>query len=335
MKQQQMEHLSKALQQGYLVLVRCFTYNQATYIKDALNGFVMQQTTFPYIVAVVDDASTDGEQEVIHKYLEENFDLRDDSVAYTEETDYAHIIYAKHKSNNNCYIVVLFLKENHYSQKKAKSVYLKEWSDKVKYHALCEGDDYWVDSLKLQKQADFMENHPSHSLCFHAHIVHDRLGTDSIIRMYNQNMDFCSVDNLILGDADGIATNSMFFRKELTDKPQWAKKLSFGDFSLELILAERGYVGYLDEIMSCYRLNSLESWTSRNKSIEKQINNRKERIKMWKEYNKWSNYKYKKAVCRMLFYDRCRLFSLRYLSYFNLNESCLISFMRYIYYKLK
>ena len=59
----------------YLVSVRCMTYNHAPYILDALNGFVMQKTTFPYVVQVVDDASTDGEQEVIRKYVAEQFDL--------------------------------------------------------------------------------------------------------------------------------------------------------------------------------------------------------------------------------------------------------------------
>ena len=97
----------------FKVTVSCMTYNQSKYITDTMNGFTMQQTDFPFVCTIVDDASTDGEQEVISKYLEENFDFSDDSVAYHKETDYAHITYAQHKTNKYCFFAVLYLKENH------------------------------------------------------------------------------------------------------------------------------------------------------------------------------------------------------------------------------
>ena len=115
----------------FKVTVSCMTYNQSKYITDAMNGFTMQQTDFPFVCTIVDDASTDGEQEVIRKYVEENFDFSEGSAAYSKETDYAFITYAQHKTNKNCYFAVLYLKENHYSQKKDKSPYLKEWRDGV------------------------------------------------------------------------------------------------------------------------------------------------------------------------------------------------------------
>lgn len=153
----------------YMVSVRCFTFNQSKYILDALNGFVMQETNFPYVVMVVDDASTDGEQEVIRKFVTEQFDIADNSVAYKKETDYAHITYAQHKTNKNCFIAVLYLKENLYSQGRSeeKFKYLSEWRDYVKYEAVCEGDDYWIDAQKLQKQVDFLEEHEEYNLCTH------------------------------------------------------------------------------------------------------------------------------------------------------------------------
>ena len=150
----------------FLVSVRCFTYNQSAYIKDALNGFVMQQTNFPFVVLVVDDASTDGEQEVIRKFMTEEFELSDASVAYEKETEFAYIQYAQHKTNKNCFMVAMFLKENHYSQKKKKFPYLAEWRDGVKYEAICEGDDYWIDPLKLQKQVDFLEENDECGLVY-------------------------------------------------------------------------------------------------------------------------------------------------------------------------
>ena len=144
----------------FKICVRCTTYNQSSYIEDALNGFTMQETNFPYVCTILDDASTDGEQEVIKKYLQEHFDLDNRSVVRNEETDDYVLTFAQHKTNRNCYFAVLFLKYNHYSIKKAKDQYIKEWLD-VKYIALCEGDDYWIDPYKLQKQVDYLESHPN------------------------------------------------------------------------------------------------------------------------------------------------------------------------------
>ena len=143
----------------FKVCCTCFTFNQAKYITDAMNGFTMQQTSFPFVCTIVDDASTDGEQDVIRKYVDENFDFSDGSVAFHKETDYAHITYAQHKINKNCYFAVLYLKENHYSQRKPKMGYLSEWRDVCQYEALCEGDDWWISAEKLQKQYDILESH--------------------------------------------------------------------------------------------------------------------------------------------------------------------------------
>lgn len=144
----------------FKVCVRCFTFNQAKYITDALNGFTMQQTDFPFVCCIVDDASTDGEQQVIMEYVQEHFDMSDASVSYRKETDYADITYAQHKENKNCYFAVLLLKENHYSQRKDKMPYLSEWRDNTEYEALCEGDDYWIHPKKLQMQVNILETHP-------------------------------------------------------------------------------------------------------------------------------------------------------------------------------
>lgn len=151
-----------------LVCVRSITYNHAPYIADAMNGFCMQKTSFPFVCAVIDDCSTDGEQEVISNYLHEHFDLEDQSVVRNEETDDYKLIYARHKENHNCFFVVLYLKYNHYSIGKShlKNQYIKEWYDSAKYIALCEGDDYWTDPFKLQKQVEVMELHTECTICY-------------------------------------------------------------------------------------------------------------------------------------------------------------------------
>lgn len=154
----------------WMVCTRCWTYNHAPYITDALNGFTMQETTFPYVCVIVDDASTDGEQEVIKKYLQEHFDLEDTSIVRNEETEDYTLTFARHKTNKNCHFAVLYLKYNHYSIKKSKAPYLKEWQDNSKYIAICEGDDYWIVPNKLQMQVDFLEKNDDFVICSHDYV---------------------------------------------------------------------------------------------------------------------------------------------------------------------
>lgn len=150
----------------FLVCVRCFTYNHAPYIEDAMNGFCMQETTFPYVCVIVDDASTDGEPDVIKRYIQTHFDLGNKSIVRNEETDDYLMTFAQHKTNNNCFFAVYFLKYNHYSIKKDKFPYFSEFRDNVMYNAFCEGDDYWINPLKLQKQVDFLESNSDYGMCY-------------------------------------------------------------------------------------------------------------------------------------------------------------------------
>ena len=147
----------------FIVRVSCMTYNHSAYIIEAMDGFCMQHTDFPYICIIIDDASTDGEPEVIIKYIEENFKLEDRTIACFEETDDYKLTFAQHKTNKKCYFAFFSLKYNHYSIKKRKSPYWQRWSD-TKYIALCEGDDYWTDPSKLQMQVDFLETHPDYTM---------------------------------------------------------------------------------------------------------------------------------------------------------------------------
>ena len=148
------------------VYIQCPTFNQASYIEDAMNGFTMQQTSFPYVCCIIDDASTDGEPEVIREYLKKHFDLEDQSVVRNEETDDYLLCFAQHKTNKNCYFAVYFLKYNHYSIKKTKLPYISSWRDNAKYMAICEGDDYWIEPFKLQKQVDFLDSHNEYGLIY-------------------------------------------------------------------------------------------------------------------------------------------------------------------------
>ena len=177
-----------------------------------MDGFTMQRTDFPFVCCIVDDASTDGEQQVIYNYLIENFNLFDDNIAFKKDTQYAEIIYAQHKINKNCYFAVLFLKDNLYSKEESykKYNYIKEWLNGCEYESLCEGDDYWIDSNKLQIEVNFLDDNPNYSICSHRVLkydqdskvfykdVFDRLFKDQIGIKYNSRSDIwlsetCSV----------------------------------------------------------------------------------------------------------------------------------------------
>lgn len=145
-----------------MVCINCITYNHASYIEDAMNGFCMQQTNFPFVAAIIEDASTDGEPEVIKSYLNKHFDMAN---ARQWETDDAIFIEACHKENQNCWFAVVLLKYNFRQIKKSKSPLFEKWNSQVKYIAICEGDDYWIVPHKLQKQVDVLNDYPECSFC--------------------------------------------------------------------------------------------------------------------------------------------------------------------------
>lgn len=123
-----------------LVSISCITYNHVQYIRQCLDGFLMQQTNFAFEVLIHDDCSTDGTTEIIKEY----------------ELMYPDIIKP------------IYEKENQYQQgKPSGSVVWNFPRAQGKYIAMCEGDDYWIDSLKLQKQVDFLDANPEYSFCCH------------------------------------------------------------------------------------------------------------------------------------------------------------------------
>lgn len=293
----------------YMVRVSCMTYNHAPYIEDAMNGFCMQETTFPFVCTIVDDASTDGEQDVIKSYLQAHFDLKDDSVVRNEETDDVYLVFAQHKTNKNCFFAVVLLKYNHYSIKKPKKPYYAEWADGSKYIAICEGDDYWIDPLKLQKQVDYLETHPNNSGCIHAY-RRDELKEDGVtsteIHKYNRLVEAIPAEEIVCGKTQFCATASWVCRASaLKNYPEWTKRATVGDKPMKLVLFARGAIGYIDDVMSVYRVGVPGSWTLRvfrNRKEEKK--SRQGQMNIMKDFDKWTEGKYHKYVRRNLLYYR-------------------------------
>ena len=129
------------LQSSLMVTIRCLTYNHEQYIRQCLDGFVMQKTNFRFEAIVHDDASTDGTVEIIREYAEKYPDI----------------------------IKPIFETENQYSKRDGSIGRIMNEHTHGKYIAICEGDDYWTDPYKLQKQVDFLESHPDYVMCSHRH----------------------------------------------------------------------------------------------------------------------------------------------------------------------
>lgn len=250
----------------FLVYIDCITYNHASYIEDAMNGFCMQETTFPFVAAIIDDASTDGEQNVIKRYLEENFDFSEKAVARKWETDDAYFIYAQHKTNKNCYFAVVLLKYNFYQLKKDKTPLISEWRNIAKYVAFCEGDDYWTKKEKLQTQVDFLEQNLNYSMCFHKANKLYEIECNNFIKCEEiENRDYSGKE--LLEDWT-VPTASIVCRTEIfTYKTKGDNRILNGDIIIVLKCSEFGKLRGLSDFMSVYRIN--ENSITNNVKIQK------------------------------------------------------------------
>ena len=232
----------------YKVYVRTCTYNQSVYIEDCLNGGAIQETDFPFVHHVIDDASTDGEQEIIKSWM--NRECDEDNAKYYDN-DVCTITIAKHRKNPNYTIVAYFLKRNMYNNP-GKSLLYKPWQDVCLYFALCEGDDYWTSPKKLQKQYGLLEAHPEYSLCHHNHLIlHDGRLTER-----NENIPH-EQDLLSIAENNTVHTLTMFYRNigQPVVPQDFPFKYPVYQFFMNLRLAEFGKIVYIDEPMAVYRVN--------------------------------------------------------------------------------
>ena len=245
----------------FLLRVNCVTYNHARFIEDAMNGFCIQKTSFPYVCIIVDDASTDGEQDVIKHYLETNFEINNHSAVCKEETEDYFMHFAQHNNNRNCFFAVFLLKYNHYRANKTKRVYL-DGSYHTKYVAMCEGDDYWVSPDKLQKQVSFLESHPQYVMtCSRAGLFSEQ--KNRIIGenyCYRHSRDI-SVKDVIYRGGNFINTCSILYRKEVMDNiPEYWLKCKVGDSPLEIACVLKGRAWYFNDLLCVYRTDNPLSW---------------------------------------------------------------------------
>lgn len=228
-----------------LVSICCLTYNHEPYIRQCLEGFLMQKVNFRFEVLIHDDASTDKTPQIIHEY----------------EKKYPTIIKP------------IYQKENQYSKGIKVTTVYQFPRVKGKYIAFCEGDDYWTDKNKLQKQIDFLENNIKYVLTFHDIFLIDfsgKLLTSELFRdIHRKDL---SPSELLSGSY--VPLQSLCVRSALIKTiPPIIKHVYNGDTFISAYLGLFGPAKYLSEIKpSAYRLHSKGIWTSIN-DLQKINNN--------------------------------------------------------------
>lgn len=273
-----------------MVSICCITYNHEPYIRDCLEGFLMQKTNFPFEVLIHDDASTDHTADIIREY----------------EAKYPDIIKP------------ICQTENQWSKGRGplRDFLLPMVSGK--YIALCEGDDYWVDPRKLQKQFDFMECHPGYSVC--------ATGFEMLIQNIGQRSIMTSSEN-IDGDLSSFVNNKLhlqtctiFASRELFLKiPCLDRSMYFnGDLNFCCHFLENGKGYFLKDVTSVYRVLpvSMSHFPDKGKMLEFAF-------KYYNTLRYYLNATKQKIKNKKLLLCKCQLARCKYWLYFDKKDAFL------------
>lgn len=260
----------------YTVATRCMTYNHALYIEDALHGFIRQETTFPTLFMVVDDGSSDGEQDILRNWVETNLTAAERGQLW-RKMPYGELAEGKLNNKPNISFVILLLSENHYKQNKPKLPYLKDWLDASKYHALCEGDDWWIDERKLQKQVEALEKNQNVDMCACGTICYKE--GKEVMRMCPSNITrILTVEETICGGGSFLGTNSLLYREKMFEDNYIFCNYLILDYMYQIRGSLRGGILYLKDEMSAYRVSSNGSWVKGMKSNPKRYFDHREKV---------------------------------------------------------
>lgn len=221
------------------VSVFCITYNHKEVIEKTLQGFLMQKTDFIYEIMVHDDCSTDGTQEILKKY--------------EKKYENIHVIYED---------------QNVYSTGASVVAVLLPYV-RGKYYAICEGDDYWIDENKLQKQYDFMEKHQDVMLCTHSAIEELwETKKNRIIPSNEPKSKYISIEKAILVGGAHYPTCSFMVRKTIDYIPnRWGDGIC-GDYSFLLQAGLKGKIYYMSDPMAKKNTCYPGSWSDTHKTSE-------------------------------------------------------------------
>lgn len=212
------------------ISVFMMTYNHEKFIVEALEGIVNQIRNFDVEIVVGDDGSTDDTGKILMRY-----------------------------AKDHPFLFKLILHNENIGAVRNQLAVLN--ASKGKYVAMCEGDDYWTDPYKLQKQVNFLEANPGYAICFHAvNILDNDKERPSELNRSDKEQTYSILD---LGDQNIMHTPSVVFRNGLIEKfPDWFSESPLGDYVLHFLNAKKGLIKYLPQTMAVYRMHNNGIWTS-------------------------------------------------------------------------
>lgn len=283
-------------QRDVMVSVCCVVYNHEKYIRDCLNGILMQKVDFEYEIVILDDQSTDGTREILEEYQKR----------YPQK------------------VFVFQPVENIYTNKKKPS-FLPKFNEKHfkgKYVAYCEGDDYWIDDKKLQKQIDFLEQNPDYSMTMH-NAYQRNVADGSECLMKNDTMSHeLSAEDIILLKGGMWPTASIVGKKEICLLNHELLEFGIGDWPMQLWAKYIGKCYYFKDIMGVYRYMVPGSWSEKTHcNMKHEACHMIDTIELLVKYNKITEGKYRNLVLKKIYKKigaQAKLFEKNYEVFFDI-----------------
>ena len=263
------------------VSIECITYNHVEYIRDALDGFLNQKTSFRFNILVFDDCSTDGTSEIVREYAEKYPEI-------------IHAFIAPHNTYRTA--------EWDNTIESLKQQYLIG-----KYCCWCEGDDYWIDPNKLQLQYDFMEEHSDVVLTVHASKwLNCETNTIEIVHPYDGD-GYIAPDNVIMPPIGIFSFATVMARREVFFFDKDFPTADILDYPFQLYALTKGAIYYFDRAMSVYRYRHSGSWTDNTeKNHERFLQHVFCIISFLKKYDNYTDHRYIDAIIKRSNWWLCR-----------------------------
>lgn len=266
------------MKEDIMVTVLCTAYNHKDYIEDAMKGVLNQKTNFKYELLIHDDASTDGTAEIIQEYEQKYPQL-------------IRIIMQKKNQFQHCRIYPTFL----FPEVRGK------------YVAFCEGDDYWTDEMKLQKQIDFLETHKEYSMCIHNAVkLNVETGEESYLNTFPEDGTYSQEEQIKAGlGTDFPAFASYVARAKLLQKiAPFFLESNVIDYPLRQFFANQGKIYYFHKPMSVYRVATPQSYMKKTTKSQTFYNNYTlEMIHFFEEFDKYTEKKFHSLLERKMISD--------------------------------